>query len=153
MPFFSTSHAHTCYVDGKHTMEEMIAYAKQFGFVSLGLSEHAPQGFDPVYCMDPKVLPEYLRRLRAYQKTEKEIRLWCGLEIDALVPEADFESYRKTRELMMSQYADRRHWTQMSLRNIAAAGYFAADRSIEEYAQRIWHLEKVDVTRKQDKKQ
>ncbi len=56
---------------------------------------------------------------------------------------ADFESYRTTREAMIKAYADKTHWNQMSLRNIAAAGHFAADRSIEEYAQRIWNLRKV----------
>ena len=66
---------------------------------------------------------------------------------------ADFESYRKTRKTMMDDYQDRRLWTQMSLRNIAAAGYFSADRSIEEYAQRIWKLEKVNPAPKTQKKQ
>ncbi|MBQ1934332.1 MAG: glycogen/starch/alpha-glucan phosphorylase, partial [Clostridia bacterium] len=38
---------------------------------------------------------------------------------------------------------DKEKWNRMSLINIAASGKFAADRSIEEYAQRIWHLEKL----------
>ena len=56
---------------------------------------------------------------------------------------ADFESYRLTHEEMIHAYQDKKHWNQMSLYNIAAAGHFAADRSIEEYAQRIWKLKKV----------
>ncbi len=56
---------------------------------------------------------------------------------------ADFESYRSTHEAMMAAYRDKEHWNRMSLLNIAAAGKFAADRSIEEYAQRIWRLKKV----------
>jgi starch phosphorylase len=56
---------------------------------------------------------------------------------------ADFESYRLTHEEMIRAYQDKTHWNQMSLYNIAAAGHFAADRSIEEYAQRIWKLKKV----------
>jgi starch phosphorylase len=44
---------------------------------------------------------------------------------------------------MIEAYADRDHWNRMSLMNIAGAGFFAADRSIEEYAQRIWNLTKV----------
>ena len=56
---------------------------------------------------------------------------------------ADFESYRLTHEEMIRAYQDKKHWNQMSLYNIAAAGHFAADRSIEEYAQRIWKLKKV----------
>lgn len=56
---------------------------------------------------------------------------------------ADFESYRTTHEQMMQAYRDKTRWNRMSLLNIAAAGYFAADRSIEEYASRIWGLKKV----------
>ena len=56
---------------------------------------------------------------------------------------ADFESYRTTHERMMQAYQDKEHWNRMSLCNVAAAGYFAADRSIEEYAKNIWGLKKV----------
>ena len=56
---------------------------------------------------------------------------------------ADFESYRLTHEKMIEIYQDKDEWNRMSLRNIAAAGHFAADRSIEEYAQRIWNLKKI----------
>ena len=56
---------------------------------------------------------------------------------------ADFESYRSTHEAMIEAYQNKTRWNQMSLYNIAAAGHFAADRSIEEYAQRIWKLKKV----------
>ena len=54
---------------------------------------------------------------------------------------ADFESYALTQAEMSALYAnDKRTWNQKSLRNIAAAGYFAADRSIREYAENIWNL-------------
>ena len=56
---------------------------------------------------------------------------------------ADFESYRTTHEKMMQAYRDKPRWNKMSLFNIAASGYFAADRSIEEYATRIWNLKKI----------
>lgn len=56
---------------------------------------------------------------------------------------ADFESYKKTHDLALSMYPNQKLWNKMSLHNIAGAGEFAADRSIEEYASRIWHLNKV----------
>ncbi len=56
---------------------------------------------------------------------------------------ADFESYRDTHAKMMQAYQDKTKWNRMSLLNIAAAGQFAADRSIEEYATRIWGQKKV----------
>ena len=56
---------------------------------------------------------------------------------------ADFESYRTTHDRMIKDYADKQKWNRMSLMNIANSGYFAADRSIEEYAQKFWNLTKI----------
>jgi len=57
---------------------------------------------------------------------------------------ADFESYFLTHKKMVDTYrSNKAEWNRMSLMNIAGAGFFAADRSIEEYAQRIWGLEKI----------
>ena len=54
---------------------------------------------------------------------------------------ADYESYLREQEKMSELYKnDKRAWNQKSLRNIAAAGYFSADRSIKEYAENIWEL-------------
>ena len=41
---------------------------------------------------------------------------------------------------MAETYADQKKWNQMSLRNIARSGIFAADRSIADYAETIWHV-------------
>ena len=56
---------------------------------------------------------------------------------------ADFESYYRTYGAALSDYADRAAWTSKAICNIAAAGYFASDRSILEYANSIWHLSQV----------
>ncbi len=56
---------------------------------------------------------------------------------------ADFESYRLAREDMIAAYSDREKWTRMSLLNTSAAGFFAADRSINEYADKFWNLKPV----------
>jgi len=53
---------------------------------------------------------------------------------------ADFDSYQKAHQDALAAYADPQRWNRMSLTNIAAAGHFAADRSIREYAERIWGL-------------
>ena len=57
---------------------------------------------------------------------------------------ADFESYRLAREDMIEAYSDRERWTRMSLLNTSAAGFFAADRSIKEYAEKFWDLKPVN---------
>ena len=56
---------------------------------------------------------------------------------------ADFESYRTAHERAMNDYQDKTKWNRMSLLNIAAAGYFTADRSINDYARNIWKLESL----------
>lgn len=56
---------------------------------------------------------------------------------------ADFESYRTVFDGMLTDYEDRMGWARRSLVNIAASGRFAADRSIREYAERIWHLRRI----------
>ena len=56
---------------------------------------------------------------------------------------ADFESYRQAHQDALRAYADKERWNRMSLHNIAAAGHFAADRSIKEYAERIWKLRRL----------
>ena len=57
---------------------------------------------------------------------------------------ADYQSYLVTQQEMSKLYStDKRLWNQKSLRNIAAAGYFAADRSIRDYAENIWDLKSL----------
>lgn len=56
---------------------------------------------------------------------------------------ADFDSYNSIHDEIMRVYGDREKWNKMSLMNIAGAGKFAADRSIGEYADRIWHLKRL----------
>ncbi len=57
---------------------------------------------------------------------------------------ADFESYRRAQERTAEIYNNREKWNRMSLTNIAKAGVFAADRSINDYAKDIWNLKPVD---------
>ena len=57
---------------------------------------------------------------------------------------ADFESYHMTHARAIEDYANKTLWNRMSLVNIAKAGYFAADRSIREYADRIWNLYPIE---------
>lgn len=57
---------------------------------------------------------------------------------------ADFESYAQTQGQMSELYrSDKQAWNKKSLLNIAAAGYFSADRSIRDYANTIWGLKSL----------
>ena len=58
---------------------------------------------------------------------------------------ADYESYRKTQAKVNDLYRnDKMAWNRKSLMNIAAAGYFSADRSIRDYANNIWNLKPLN---------
>jgi starch phosphorylase len=56
---------------------------------------------------------------------------------------ADFDDYCFVHEKAIKDYPDREKWNKMSLENIAGAGFFAADRSIADYAEKIWHMTPV----------
>lgn len=55
----------------------------------------------------------------------------------------DFDSYMDAYHRMDETYKDFGLWAKMSLHNIAGSGFFAADRSIEDYAKNIWNLKPV----------
>ena len=57
---------------------------------------------------------------------------------------ADFASYAQAQAQSSRLYQDRNLWNGMSLKNIANAGIFAADRSINDYARDIWNITKVN---------
>ncbi len=52
----------------------------------------------------------------------------------------DLEDYIRVKDQMLADYEDRRCWNQMSLVNIAKAGYFSSDRTITDYNKEIWKL-------------
>lgn len=60
---------------------------------------------------------------------------------DWLMTFPDFDEYVKTREQAYADYENREEWVQKMLVNIAKAGYFSSDRTIEEYNRDIWKLE------------
>lgn len=52
----------------------------------------------------------------------------------------DFDSYKGTKERALQAWTDRKAWAKKALVNIAKAGFFSSDRTIEEYNRDIWHL-------------
>ena len=66
-----------------------------------------------------------------------------GGQADPYMCLADFASYCDAQNRLNATYLDKYRWGRMSMVNIAKAGFFAADRSVEEYATRIWNLTKV----------
>lgn len=52
----------------------------------------------------------------------------------------DFEAYKNKKDEAIKTYSDRKTWAKMTLVNIAKAGFFSSDRTIEEYNKDIWNL-------------
>ncbi|MCI8383262.1 MAG: glycogen/starch/alpha-glucan phosphorylase [Lachnospiraceae bacterium] len=55
----------------------------------------------------------------------------------------DLEDYIKVKDQAFADYENRTKWKKMMLHNIAKAGFFSSDRTIEEYNADIWHLQKT----------
>lgn len=55
----------------------------------------------------------------------------------------DFEDYCLAQESINQAYQDKRRWQQISLRNIANAGRFSSDNTVQRYADDIWQIEPV----------
>ena len=53
---------------------------------------------------------------------------------------ADFHDYVRAQRDVSAIYGDKTRFTKMSLVNTAKAGFFSADRAVEEYAKNIWHI-------------
>lgn len=60
--------------------------------------------------------------------------------IDTYMVLKDFESYKQAHIKICDTYKDTLLWNKMSLHNIAGAGFFSADRAIQDYARDIWSL-------------
>lgn len=56
---------------------------------------------------------------------------------------ADYDAYCKAQAKVRDLYQDRSHWAKVCLINIAKSGFFSSDRTIQEYVDDIWHLDKV----------
>ena len=61
---------------------------------------------------------------------------------------ADFNSYVEAHEEIQRRYADRSNWAKTCLINIAKSGYFTSDRTIQQYADEIWHIKPVRLENK-----
>ena len=58
---------------------------------------------------------------------------------------ADFKPYAEAQREVEKAYRDTRRWAKMALLNTACAGKFSSDRTIQQYVDEIWHLDKVKI--------
>ena len=58
----------------------------------------------------------------------------------------DFRSYAEAQKRIEEAYKDERAWAKSAILNVACSGKFSSDRTIQQYVDEIWHLDKVKVT-------
>ena len=58
---------------------------------------------------------------------------------------ADFRSYANEQQKINSYYRNRKAWAKSAILNVAHVGKFSSDRTIQEYVDDIWHLDKITV--------
>ncbi|MBR0537969.1 MAG: glycogen/starch/alpha-glucan phosphorylase, partial [Clostridia bacterium] len=117
-----------------------------FGMSTPEVNALKAQGYDPMhyYRNSPelKTTIDYLNSHTFDGKNFPEI----GETIkhhDPYMVLADFADYRLAQAKAEALYLDRPTFNRMSLMNIAGAGFFAADRAVNEYAENIWHTKPV----------
>ena len=69
----------------------------------------------------------------------------CTAKADTYFILKDFESYADTQKLIGEAYKDTKRWNKMAIMNVACSGKFSSDRTIQEYVDDIWHLDKVTL--------
>lgn len=81
----SNLHTHTCFCDGKNTPEEVVLYAIDKGFDSIGFSGHGYTPFHLGYCM--KDTDGYIAAVQALkEKYKNKIQIYLGVEEDGFAP-------------------------------------------------------------------
>ncbi len=119
-----------------------------FGLKTEEVKEMRDTGYNPfnLYSRDPN-LHRILDQMGAgfrdgvrYDDLVQRLLMGGSSPADEYMLLADFASYCAAERRMVETYADRKKWNQMSLHNIARSGIFAADRSIADYAETIWHV-------------
>ncbi len=66
-----------------------------------------------------------------------------GTRADPYLVLKDFPTYSECHAKLRTAYCDTKRWQRMSVLNTARAGYFSSDRSIEDYNEKIWKLDKL----------
>ncbi len=137
-------------LDGANVeMHEMLGDENIFLFgLTADEAARISANYEPTmfYDRDPmlrRVLEQIKRGFRdgvSYEDIYQRLLHGMNCPADQYLLLADFGSYCAAERRMVNTYRDRGAWNRMSLINIARSGIFAADRSIADYANNIWHV-------------
>lgn len=121
-----------------------------FGLLADEVAKLYKEGYHPTtYYTSDKRIKRIIDNMRSgiggvmFGEIADSLTIGRGSQADPYMCLADFSSYCDAQERLNAAYLDKNRWGRMSIVNIAKAGFFAADRSVEEYATRIWNLTRV----------
>ena len=112
-----------------------------FGMNTPEVNDAKQRGYNPGYYYDTD--PVIRRAIDWLLNSEFRAIGENLINSDPYMVLADFASYAQAQAQSSRLYTNRTLWNQMSLKNIANAGIFAADRSINDYARDIWNISPV----------
>ena len=113
-------------------------------------------GYDPdfIYNTDPEIRQVLMQLINGTFSSDTEMfrDIYNSLLDKHNMPRpdqyfilGDFRSYAEAQKRVEEAYKDEKRWAKMALLNTACAGKFTSDRTIQEYVDDIWHLDKVVV--------
>ncbi|MCR5106742.1 MAG: glycogen/starch/alpha-glucan phosphorylase [Lachnospiraceae bacterium] len=124
--------------------QEVINYENYGGYNPTEIFNNDPdirkvlmQLINGTYCQnDPDRFRDLYNSLLNTQSTSKA---------DTYFILKDFKSYAEAQRRVELAYKDEKKWAKMAILNIACSGKFSSDRTIQEYVDDIWHLDKVTI--------
>jgi len=133
---------------------EIVEYAGQENAFIFGLSAnevtdiYTHNGYKPreIYEKDVR-LQEVFKFVRKLHQNPQHFDYILNnlLNSDYFLVLKDFAAYLEAHERANQAYKDRSRWLEMSIANIANSGFFTSDRTISQYNQDIWKLEKISL--------
>lgn len=123
-----------------------------FGLTTAEVEALHRQGYDPLSCYHGNAeLKQTLEMIATGFFCPDEPARYQEI-VDALLKHgdhflllADYASYVACQDAVSELYRDPTEWTKRSILNVAGMGKFSSDRTIREYAERIWHIAPVDT--------
>ena len=113
-----------------------------FGLTTPEVTKLKANGYNPMnYYTNNPVIKRAIDELNSARFSHIAKNL---TEQDPYMVLADFADYADAQSRASAMYADPVLWNRVSLKNIANAGIFAADRAIKDYANGIWGLTPVE---------
>lgn len=120
-------------------------------------------GYDPseIFNNDPdvrKVLMQLINGTYAPNDPDRFRTLYNSLlntlstsKADTYFILKDFKAYAEAQKKVEKAYRDEKGWAKSAILNVACSGKFTSDRTIQEYVDEIWHLDKVTLPKRKNK--